>query len=133
MRKAIAGIPGVVVSFGSGKGVSTNDSGRYEILLPAGDYTVQIRFIGYAERSIPVQVKQGSPTVLDAELMPSTSQLDMVVVSAGKFEQRVGEVTQSGRVARATDARQEHGNAEQSAGPGTRRGSGGRRPADPRG
>jgi outer membrane receptor protein involved in Fe transport len=90
-----AGIPGVVVSFGSGKGVSTNDSGRYEILLPAGDYTVQIRFIGYAERSIPVQVKQGSATVLDAELMPSTSQLDMVVVSAGKFEQRVGEVTQS--------------------------------------
>lgn len=88
-------LPGVAVSFGSGKGVSTNDSGRYEIVLPLGNYTALFRYIGYADRSMPVQVRQQGSTVLDAGLSLSTAQLDMVVVSAGKFEQRVGEVTQS--------------------------------------
>jgi len=88
-------IPGAVVSFGGVKAVSTNDSGRFAINLPAGHYTAVARFIGYADRSLPVDVPADGTVNLDVLLIPSTSQLDMVVVSAGKFEQRVGEVTQS--------------------------------------
>ena len=88
-------IPGAVISFGGTKAVSANDSGRYVISLPAGKYTAVVRFIGYVDRSLPVEVPEGGTVNLDAVLAPSTSQLDMVVVSAGKFEQRVGEVTQS--------------------------------------
>lgn len=88
-------LPGASVSFGPGHGVSANDSGYYAISLPAGEYTALFRFIGFAERSLAVSVAPGGTVVLNGLLAPATAQLDMVVVTAGKFEQRVGEVTQS--------------------------------------
>lgn len=88
-------IPGAVVSFGGAGAVSTNDSGLYAISLPAGSYTAKVRFIGYADRSFQVDVPAGGTVTMNAMLVPFHSQLDIVVVSAGKFEQRVGEVTQS--------------------------------------
>src|SRR5690606_12051831 len=53
------------------------------------------RFIGFAELTVEVNVIPGSTVAVDAAMQPSTSQLERVVVSAGRFEQRVGEVTQS--------------------------------------
>lgn len=88
-------LPGASVSFGGGRGATANDSGFYSVTLPAGDYSALFRFIGYAERSVPVTVPPGGTVKVDGALSPSTAQLDMVVVTAGKFEQRVGEVTQS--------------------------------------
>ena len=88
-------LPGASISFGPRMAAMADDSGRYAIALPAGNYTAVFRFIGFAERSLPLEVRAGATVTLDAGLAPSTSQLDMVVVSAGKFEQRVGEVTQS--------------------------------------
>lgn len=90
-----APLPGVSISFGGGKDATTNDSGRYAITLPAGIYKALFRFIGYADQTQPVTVAQGATAVLQVEMQPATSQLDMVVVTASKFEQRVGEVTQS--------------------------------------
>lgn len=88
-------LPGASITFGGTRSAAANDSGHYAIDLPAGKYTVIFRFIGFAEKSMALSVPSGGTVTLDAALVPSTSQLDMVVVSAGKFEQRVGEVTQS--------------------------------------
>ncbi len=88
-------IPGAIITFGGVKGVSTNDSGWFDITLPAGSHTALVRFIGYADRRMPVDVPAAGTVNLNVMLAPSTAQLEMVVVSAGKFEQRVGEVTQS--------------------------------------
>jgi iron complex outermembrane receptor protein len=86
---------GVSIGFGNGTSATTNDSGRFAITLPMGEYKALFRFIGYADRIVPVEVEAGKTTTLDIILAPADAQLDMVVVSAGKFEQRVGEVTQS--------------------------------------
>ncbi len=88
-------LPGASISFGSMRSATANDSGHYAIDLPAGEYTATFRFIGYAEKSSAISVPAGGTVTLDGALAPATSQLDMVVVTAGKFEQRVGEVTQS--------------------------------------
>lgn len=88
-------LPGVSISFGNGLGATSDDSGHYAISLPAGAYTAVFRSIGFAERRLEVAVRPQTFTRLDAELKATASQLDMVVVSASKFEQRVGEVTQS--------------------------------------
>jgi iron complex outermembrane receptor protein len=88
-------LSGASISFGDGRSTTTNDSGRFAMALPTGPYTVLVRFIGYADKAVPIHVVAGGNIELDLELSPATSQLDMVVVSAGKFEQRVGEVTQS--------------------------------------
>lgn len=88
-------LPGASISVGGTWGATANDSGYYSVSLPAGEYKALFRFIGFAERSLPVTVPAGGTVTLDASLSPATAQLDMVVVTAGKFEQRVGEVTQS--------------------------------------
>lgn len=90
-----APLPGASISFGAGRSATANDSGHYALDLPAGAYTATFRFIGFAELNVEVNVLPGSAVVVDAAMQPSTSQLERVVVSAGRFEQRVGEVTQS--------------------------------------
>ncbi len=88
-------LPGASISFGKGNYTTANDSGRYAIILPAGAHKALFRFIGYADQVLAVSVPAGSVATLNADMQAATSQLDMVVVSASKFEQRVGEVTQS--------------------------------------
>jgi len=88
-------VPGASIAFGNLRSAVADDSGRYAINLPAGQYAVVARAIGFAEKRLQVTVPPGGEVALDIPMAPSTSQLDMVVVSASKFEQRVGEVTQS--------------------------------------
>src|SRR5690606_26385295 len=90
-----APLPGASISFGGHRSATANDSGHYALDLPAGAYTATFRFIGFAELTVEVNVMPGSTVAVDAAMQPSTSQLERVVVSAGRFEQRVGEVTQS--------------------------------------
>ncbi len=89
-------IPGASVTCGNGReAATTDDSGHYSMALPAGIKEVDFRSIGYVELRLALPRGAGEVVQLDAELQASTSRLDMVVISASKFEQRVGEVTQS--------------------------------------
>ena len=86
---------GASVQYASNKGMVTDVDGAYTITLPSGEYEISVNMIGYLSRSEKVILKDGEDRTLDIKLTVSTAQLDQVVVSAGRFEQRVGEVTQS--------------------------------------
>lgn len=88
-------LSGVNVTYQPGKGVATDLEGRYRLTLPAGAQTITFSFIGYATRTEHVDLATGAERVLDMKLAEAANQLDAVVVTAGRFEQRVGEVTQS--------------------------------------
>lgn len=86
---------GVNVTHAPGKGAATNVDGAYAISLEPGTYTITFSFVGYTTSTRTITVPMANSLTLDALMVPSARQLDMVVVSAGRFEQRVGEVTQS--------------------------------------
>jgi len=86
---------GVSILFATGRTASTDINGTFNTALPAGDYTALFRSIGYADKQVPLHVDAGAQQTLTIGMEPSAAQLDQVVVSAGKFEQRVGEVTVS--------------------------------------
>ncbi len=88
-------LPGVNVVFAPGQGTVTDGDGRYTLSLPAGAHTLTFSFVGYSTERKEQELAAGATVVLDVALALASAQLDMVVVSAGKFEQRVGEVTQS--------------------------------------
>lgn len=88
-------LPGATVYLDAGRAVMTDDSGRYAIELPPGGHKAVFHFIGHVDLAKDVTVPAGGAVRLDALLEASVSQLDMVVVSAGRHEQRVGEVAQS--------------------------------------
>lgn len=86
---------GASVIHAPGKGVATDLSGAYELSLPFGEYTITFSCVGYTTVTRRVVLSEANSWNLDVRMRPSTTQLEMVVVSAGRFEQRVGEVTQS--------------------------------------
>lgn len=86
---------GVNIVYAAGKGTATDVNGSYTLSIPAGEQRLTFSFLGYATRTEVVMIAAGEQHVLDLKLSIAAAQLDMVVVTAGKFEQRVGEVTQS--------------------------------------
>ena len=88
-------LTGVNVVYAPGKGVATDIAGAYALELPPGDYAITFSFVGYTARTESLTLVTGEKRALDMKLTAVVAQLDMVVVSAGRFEQRVGEVSQS--------------------------------------
>ncbi len=86
---------GVNVTWAPGKGVATDVNGAYRLVLPASATRITFSYVGYATIEKDVRPGAGVPLIVDARLEPASTQLETVVVSAGKFEQRVGEVSQS--------------------------------------
>jgi outer membrane receptor protein involved in Fe transport len=97
VRDSLSGEPliGVNVTHAPGKGSATDVNGAYGMQLPPGPYTITFSFVGYTTVTRSITVPEANSLTLDVRMSPSAKQLDMVVVSAGRFEQRVGEVTQS--------------------------------------
>lgn len=86
---------GASLHYAPGKGAMTDLDGKYQLALPGGSHTVTVTMIGYTTKREPLTLAAGEQRMLDIQLDEASAQLDAVVVSAGKFEQRVGEVTQS--------------------------------------
>lgn len=86
---------GATVTYAAGKGTVTDLDGHYTLTLPAGDHRIAFSSVGFGTRTEPVTLSAGEQRTLDITLKQAAVQLDMVVISAGRFEQRVGEVTQS--------------------------------------
>ena len=92
---SIEGLVGVTIVHAPGKGVVSDMDGNYVLTLPVGEHTIAFGSIGYQTGLEKVILQAGEERVLNVALTEAAVQLDMVVISAGKFEQRVGEVTQS--------------------------------------
>lgn len=90
-----APLPGVNVVYGPGQGTATDVDGRYELALEPGTHTFTFSLVGYAKMTEERTLAAGEQVQLDVVLSAAEQLLDMVVVTAGRFEQRVGEVTQS--------------------------------------
>ncbi len=69
--------------------------GNYSFLLNPGEYSVEARYVGLTPSQIKVGLEAGGNVEWNFVLFADDDVLDIVVVSAGKFEQDLGEVTVS--------------------------------------
>lgn len=86
---------GVNVTYGPNVGVATDAFGNYTISLSAGKQTLRFKYIGYGETTRDITLKPGEKRTVDIALIEETKLLEEVVVSAGKHEQKLSEVTVS--------------------------------------
>ncbi len=93
---------GVNIIINTTKGVTTNENGFYTIELEPGDYSVDFKFIGYGEQKKKIKLKANEKLVLNVKMEDESKLLDEVVVSAGRFEQKLSDVTVSMEVIKAT-------------------------------
>ena len=85
------------------KGAVSNINGEYALEnINAGMYVIEFSFIGYTTHKENVTLKNNETLNLDIQLQEESSIIDVVVISAGKFEQKLEEVTVSMDVIKPT-------------------------------
>jgi len=84
-----AGLPGVtVVLKGTSTGTSTDENGKYTIVLPIGNGVIRFSFVGYTEQELAID----NQSTVNIKLVASSSALDDVVV-VGYGTQRKEDLT----------------------------------------
>ncbi len=76
-------------------GTITDFNGNYELKLPVGKQSVIFTFTGMQADTLTLTIKEGQVTTFSVEMNDTAQELGLTVVSAGKFEQSLGEVTVS--------------------------------------
>lgn len=88
-------LAGVYVIYGNNRGTVTDESGRYFIANVSGRIRIVFQFVGYATVTRDIMVRQDETLELDISLETLISEIDQVVVSANKTEQKIAELSVS--------------------------------------
>ncbi len=86
---------GVNILLNDSTGTTSDAGGNYLLSVPAGEQKIRFSFIGYETLSRVVHLKQGETARLQVSLSPASTTLGTIVVTAGKYEQKIEEVTVS--------------------------------------
>ena len=92
-QKTFEKLIGVNIITEDGKGTATDIFGKYSLQLDEGTHQITFRYIGYKDVVKEIILKNGERKTIDIKLFASSEQLSTVVVSAGKFEQKLEEIT----------------------------------------
>jgi outer membrane cobalamin receptor len=95
-------LSGAIVRIMPNKASSTDINGFYLLEAAAGDYTVSCSYTGYKTFTTRVTVHENTNTELAIRLSDANTALDEVVVSAGKYEQKLSDVTVSMEIIKTT-------------------------------
>ena len=86
---------GVHVIYGNVAGTVTDSDGLYSFSVGPGRVEVSFRFVGYGSVSRVLNIIEGTPIQLDIGMVPLVSEINEIVVSAGKASQKISELTVS--------------------------------------
>ena len=93
-------IVGASVVVDNATGTATDINGSYIFKMPAGKHKIEFKYIGYKSQIKNIDAKENDTLRANIVLEADSKNLDIVVVSAGKFEQNLNEVTVSMEVLR---------------------------------
>lgn len=86
---------GVNILLDASGGTSTNIDGAYSLSTTPGEHSLLFKFIGYKDIHKTISVSSGENITINVRMIDAAMELGTVVVSAGKFEQRIEETTVS--------------------------------------
>ena len=86
-------IPGVTVVLDESRGCVSDLDGNYLLKADAGKITLQYKYIGFRMVEKHFEIKAGQVITQNINLFEESLLIEGVVVSAGKFEQKISDVT----------------------------------------
>ena len=86
---------GVNIVLENGEGTSTNIDGKYQLQIREGKQKITFKYIGYETIEQTINIAKKENKTINITLSPTSEQLSTVVVSAGRFEQKIEEITVS--------------------------------------
>jgi outer membrane cobalamin receptor len=93
-------LPSATIVYGRGQGTTTGIDGTYEIKTEPGHVNLSYRYVGYRSAARTVTLGVHDTIILDVGLEYEVAEIDQIVVSAGKIEQRLSELTVSMNIIR---------------------------------
>ncbi len=69
--------------------------GHFTLQLPKGEHLILVRYLGYEELSVKINIEAGKTLTKDFLLTEEATLLDIATVSSSRFEKPLGEVTVS--------------------------------------
>ncbi len=88
-------LAGVYVIYGKNLGVTTGEDGTFLIPNVSGKISITFQFIGYLSVTKEILVPENGLAELDITLETAVREIDQVVVSANRTEQRIAELSVS--------------------------------------
>ena len=76
-------------------GTISDINGAFSLSLDTGRHNLEFSYVGYADQRVETFIREGETSRLAIKLRRSSKMIDEVVVSAGKYEQKLSEVTVS--------------------------------------
>jgi iron complex outermembrane receptor protein len=76
-------------------GTATDLNGAFSLTLDVGQHLIEFSYVGYSDQQKEIIIREGETLRLEIEMIASRKMLEEVVVSAGKYEQKLSEVTVS--------------------------------------
>ncbi len=86
-------IPGVNVVISDSMGVVSDIDGKYSIKVNPGKVTITYKYVGFTPVVNTYSLKPGQTIIQDIEMYETSMVIEGIVVSAGKFEQKLSDVT----------------------------------------
>lgn len=99
-------LPGVNISYkykGEMKGTSTDINGRYELDVPVDAISLTFSYIGYETQTCPLVISDKGGVSQNIYLKQESKVLDEVVVSVGRYEQKLSDITVSMEIVKPSD------------------------------
>lgn len=76
-------------------GTQTDENGDYKLILPTGNYNVEVSYVGFTSKQFNISITEGNFIKLDISLMENVTLLQTTTVTAGKYETPLAESTVS--------------------------------------
>jgi len=89
------GLIGANVVLENGNGTATDIFGKYQLKTEEGNQKITFKYIGYKDVVKEISIAKGENKVINLSLIPISEQLSTIVISAGRFEQKIEEITVS--------------------------------------
>ncbi|MEA1887674.1 MAG: TonB-dependent receptor [Bacteroidota bacterium] len=107
-------LPGVNIIYGSDQGTTTDSEGKFSFSVSPGRTVVTFRFVGYNPLTKTFNLDANDTVNTDIFLIPLISEINEVVITAGRSEQRISELTVSMDIIKPYVLNQHHAiNAEE--------------------
>ncbi|HSV87026.1 MAG TPA: TonB-dependent receptor [Bacteroidales bacterium] len=101
-------LPGASVIYAPGRGTVSNSEGVFHLIVREGSLTIVVQHVGYTRESRQFNIQAGDSIVWNVSMEPEVTQIDQVIVSAGRMEQRIGEAVVSVSVIRPEEFSNAH-------------------------
>jgi len=107
-------LPGVNIIYGTDQGTTTDNEGKFILSLPPGRTLVTFRYVGYNTVIKTFNLTENDTVNIDILLIPVINEINEVVITAGRSEQRIADLTVSMDIIKPYILNQNHSvNAEE--------------------